>query len=448
MAAQNNSNDPTSPDYLDPNIDPLTGQPRKSTAPTAGTAPGPVTPFNAPLLPGATRDPSNPNLINFAPGSYAQQQATIAPNGSTPGSIANGGVGTNPATGQPWVANSGANTSTQNPGESNDAYLQRLLTSGGFSSTQAAVDQFNKTVYGGPVTDSSSPGWGQSPAVYQNGTQIGMPNAVWYQQPDGSWNTQQRSGSSGASASGSAGSAGATGSTGVAGTSAGTSATAGTPGSAADPNMAALVTLLQQQQTDATTQKAADQAKSDALYTQLQGQANQTLAIDPNTDPTIKGQVDAFNAQTTRSNRQYLAGLAESAGPIANISSETRLASENAGQAGGQFQATLMGNELTARRAEIQNSLNSMAGMLSAQQTNDLKAQLATIDSAISQQTLAANTAYQQGTLGNNANSIANQLATYYAGLNQNQSQFTTSQDLQSLIAQMQDQRIRSGLSA
>src|ERR1035437_5746036 len=435
MAAQNNSNDPTSPDYLDPNIDPLTGQPRKSTAPTAGTQPGPttggtgtpadpwtgLTPMPAPgQMVSGTVSPTNPN--------YFPQNAGPAVGGVGPNAI--------PA------------TTAQNPGESNDAYLQRLLTSGGFSSTQAAVDQFNETVYGGPVTDSSSPGWGQSPAVYQNGTQIGMPNAVWYQQPDGSWNTQQRSGSSGASASGSAGSAGATGSTGVAGTSAGTSATAGTPGSAADPNMAALVTLLQQQQTDATTQKAADQAKSDALYTQLQGQANQTLAIDPNTDPTIKGQVDAFNAQTTRSNRQYLAGLAESAGPIANISSETRLASENAGQAGGQFQATLMGNELTARRAEIQNSLNSMAGMLSAQQTNDLKAQLATIDSAISQQTLAANTAYQQGTLGNNANSIANQLATYYAGLNQNQSQFTTSQDLQSLIAQMQDQRIRSGLSA
>src|ERR1035437_5714398 len=410
MAAQNNSNDPTSPDYLDPNIDPLTGQPRKSTAPTAGTQPGPttggtgtpadpwtgLTPMPAPgQMVSGTVSPTNPN--------YFPQNAGPAVGGVGPNAI--------PA------------TTAQNPGESNDAYLQRLLTSGGFSSTQAAVDQFNKTVYGGPVTNSSSPGWGQSPAVYQNGTQIGMPNAVWYQQPDGTWQTSQRSASNSSgsgAATGSAGVTGATGSTGAAGTSAGISAAPGTPGSAADPNMAALVTLLQQQQTSADTQKAADQAKSDALYSQLQGQANQTLVIDPNTDPTIKGQVDAFNAQTTRSNRQYLAGLAESAGPIANISSETRLASENAGQAGGQFQATLMGNELTARRAEIQNSLNSMAGMLSPQQTNDLNAQLKTSDQAISQQWLAANTAYQQGTLGTASNSIANQLAEFYANQGQN----------------------------
>lgn len=119
----------------------------------------------------------------------------------------------------------------------------------------------------------------------------------------------------------------------------------------------------------------------DDLYNTLLARSNQSLAVNPN-DPTIRAQADPYAAATTKSTRNYLADLAEKAGPLANLTGETRLANENAGQAQGQFESQLIGNELTARRTEIQNALTQMGGMLSDQQKNALTAQLAQLDDA------------------------------------------------------------------
>lgn len=101
------------------------------------------------------------------------------------------------------------------------------------------------------------------------------------------------------------------------------------------------------------------------------------------TDPIIRGQVDAFGAQTERARRNYLSDVAEQRGPYANIQGERRMSAEKAGQAVGGFQAQLLGRELTARRDEIAQALAQMGGMLSGDQTRALQGELAAIDSQL-----------------------------------------------------------------
>lgn len=120
-------------------------------------------------------------------------------------------------------------------------------------------------------------------------------------------------------------------------------------------------------------------AQADALYNMLMQRAQQGLNIDPN-DPIIRQQADAYNANTTRSGRQYLQGLAEKQGANANIGSEGRMVAEKGAQAGATFEGQLMQQELTARRTEIQNALTGAAGLLTAQQQMDLQKELADLD--------------------------------------------------------------------
>jgi flagellar biosynthesis chaperone FliJ len=61
------------------------------------------------------------------------------------------------------------------------------------------------------------------------------------------------------------------------------------------------------------------------------------------------------------------------------------MAAERAGQQTANFQAELMGRELSARRNEIAQALSSQQGLISGDQTRALQAQLAALDQAISQ---------------------------------------------------------------
>lgn len=112
------------------------------------------------------------------------------------------------------------------------------------------------------------------------------------------------------------------------------------------------------------------------LYSTLMGRAQQSLEPSAK-DPIIANQVNAYGAQQQRGERDYLSSLAEKEGPQANLGMEKRMASEQASQATGQLQASLMQNEVNARRQEIQNALSQMGGMLSQQQQLALQKELA-----------------------------------------------------------------------
>lgn len=121
------------------------------------------------------------------------------------------------------------------------------------------------------------------------------------------------------------------------------------------------------------------------LYTALMKRANQGLTVDPN-DPIIKAQTNAYDTTQEQQRRKYMADLAEKGGPNADLGVENRSTSETAGQNDSQFQATLMANELTQRRTEIQNALTEQGSLLSDQQRIQLQQQLGLIDANLRQQ--------------------------------------------------------------
>lgn len=134
----------------------------------------------------------------------------------------------------------------------------------------------------------------------------------------------------------------------------------------------------------AAAEKAAAKVKADALYGQLQTRASQSTVIDPN-DPNIRPSVDAFRADQTRAQRDYISDAAEAAGPIGNIRGESRMAAEQTGINTAKFRAEAETRELLARREEITSSLAQMGGMVSGEQQANIQRELALLDNRIKQ---------------------------------------------------------------
>lgn len=125
--------------------------------------------------------------------------------------------------------------------------------------------------------------------------------------------------------------------------------------------------------------------RNNSLWSILMGRQGQGLNVNPR-DPIIAGQTDAYRAELTRDSRNQLAQEAEHAGPYSNQAGERRMAGEKVAQQTGGLQASLMQNELTARRGEIQAALSQMGGMLSDDQKLALQDKLGMIDAALRQQ--------------------------------------------------------------
>ncbi len=153
-----------------------------------------------------------------------------------------------------------------------------------------------------------------------------------------------------------------------------------------------------------STTNPQDDALRAQLIAQLTARSQQSLAIDP-TDPNIKQQVDPFRAEQDRSQRNYMADLAEKAGQnygASNLTGQDRLSQEKAGQNTGNFQASLIGKELDSRRQEIQAALTGEQGILTEDQRNQLQMQLAQLNDATQRLGIQtqANTAANQNALG------------------------------------------------
>ena len=126
------------------------------------------------------------------------------------------------------------------------------------------------------------------------------------------------------------------------------------------------------------------QGVSKELWNMLLSRAKQGTDVSRD-DPNIRTQADAFTAQQDRSRRQFLAEQAERSSPFATGAQlgQERMTAERAGQASGAFEAQLMGQEINAKRQEIMHALDSMRGLLTAQQEMALRKELATMDDAL-----------------------------------------------------------------
>ncbi len=150
----------------------------------------------------------------------------------------------------------------------------------------------------------------------------------------------------------------------------------------------------------APTTNTTNQGVQDTVRNTYLTQATQN-PIPTAQDPQIAAQVDPYRAEVERQKNDYLDQQAEAAGPYATgaLRGQERMASEKAGQNVGGFAASLVGNELVARRAEIQHALDSLSGTLSDDQARALQQKLADLDAQIKMagiNTAAASTAAGQ----------------------------------------------------
>lgn len=137
------------------------------------------------------------------------------------------------------------------------------------------------------------------------------------------------------------------------------------------------------------------------LYNMLMKRANQSLQLDPN-DPIIKPQVNAYESAQTDAERNYMTQQAEKAGSGAgtNVDAQGRAAAEQVGKSTSGFQAGLMGQELTARRKEIQDALSGAQGLLTAEQAMQLQEELQQLGMAQNQYQFNVNDQFRNSPLG------------------------------------------------
>jgi hypothetical protein len=142
-------------------------------------------------------------------------------------------------------------------------------------------------------------------------------------------------------------------------------------------------------------------AFGDQLVNQLTQRANQSLNIDPKTDPIIKRQVDAASATQERGRRNYLNDLAESSNPYATGSMNTAATqtAEAAAQNTSAMESQLTQNELTARRQEIEQALQSEGNLLTTDQYLSLQRELNAVNAGLQQQGISNNFTLGQGGL-------------------------------------------------
>jgi hypothetical protein len=124
------------------------------------------------------------------------------------------------------------------------------------------------------------------------------------------------------------------------------------------------------------------QQRADDLYNILNQRATQSLDVSRD-DAAFRPQREAFAVAQERARRDYLADIAESSGPLANLRGEQRLSFERAGQNIGSFEANLVATELQRRRDEIASALTMQAQFLTAEQQRELTERLAEMDRAI-----------------------------------------------------------------
>lgn len=178
------------------------------------------------------------------------------------------------------------------------------------------------------------------------------------------------------------------------------------------------------------------QQRGDELYQKLMGRADQSLQVNPE-DPIIANQVNAFKGQEQSGVRNYLNQLAEAQGPIGNLNQERRAANQAATQATGTMQASLIQNELVARRSEIAQALQQMGSLLTAEQQMRLQQELSHLDLALRQNQMGLQNSQFYAGLGQQGQIASIQAALQQAGMNNQQGQYYAGLGQQGQIASL-----------
>jgi hypothetical protein len=147
----------------------------------------------------------------------------------------------------------------------------------------------------------------------------------------------------------------------------------------------------------ATPAQTQNTDRNNSLWSQLTQRAQQGLNVQD--DPVVRAQVDQFRAEQAIAEREYLADLAESEGPLTNLRGEQRMASERRGRTTAGFAAQVAAREVQFRREEIQNALTQMGSMLSDDQKLELQRQLAELDARLRELGIQSDNSYRNAQL-------------------------------------------------
>lgn len=175
---------------------------------------------------------------------------------------------------------------------------------------------------------------------------------------------------------------------------------AATPGSPQSPTQQAQAAAAQTNSATpgaAPTENTTNQGGQDVMRNALISQMTSNPIPDVN-DPSIQAQLNPFAAAQTRAQRDEVRAGAESAfaGGQSYGNPEKMAAAERAGQATGLRASDLVGQELGARRQQIQQALQQFGSMISDDQRRALEKRGQDIDAQIRQASLT-----QTGQLGN-----------------------------------------------
>jgi hypothetical protein len=144
-------------------------------------------------------------------------------------------------------------------------------------------------------------------------------------------------------------------------------------------------TIQGQVRTAAQVNEGRDSARNDTLWKSLMSEIGNVDNVDPS---LISRERDAYAANEERSKRDYLADLAESSGPTANLRGETRLAAERVGQRTGAFEAQLRARELASNRDRAGRALQLASGQLSGDQNLQLQRELGLMNQSLGERGL------------------------------------------------------------
>lgn len=152
----------------------------------------------------------------------------------------------------------------------------------------------------------------------------------------------------------------------------------------------------------APTNNTTNQGTQDVVRNSYLERAMQPVDVDPRTNSAIRTQSDAYAAASERARRDQTADLAEATagtGQTGLQDTEQRLINERAAQGRGQFEASLVSQELQTKRTEVAQALESLKGMISDDQTRALQDRLAQLDAQLKTASLNASTGLGQAEL-------------------------------------------------
>jgi hypothetical protein len=144
----------------------------------------------------------------------------------------------------------------------------------------------------------------------------------------------------------------------------------------------------------APTANTTNQAAQDVVRNSYLERAAAPIT-DPRTRSDFRMVADTQAAASERARRDATADLAEGmagTGQTGAQSVESRLIAERAAQQRGNFEADLVRQDLQQQRADVENALKALTGMIDADQTRALQQKLAELDAQLKTASLNAST--------------------------------------------------------